>query len=115
MTKLNSATVQAMRDREQHQFGERHPSPRASIELGQRHCLYGAPSHWMRRWAGGCPRTGFETLSAQVPEDIAYPMLYLASAEVRWMTGHTIAVDGGSTLPDSGYAMEEQWAAKQGE
>jgi 3-oxoacyl-[acyl-carrier protein] reductase len=49
------------------------------------------------------------------PEDVAYAMLYLASAEARWVTGQTIVVDGGSTLPESGYAMEEQWAGRQGE
>ncbi len=35
------------------------------------------------------------------PEDIAYAMLYLASAEARYVTGQTICVDGGSTLPES--------------
>jgi 3-oxoacyl-[acyl-carrier protein] reductase len=50
--------------------------------------------------------------SMGAPEDIAYAMLYLASAEAHWVTGQTIVVDGGSTLPESGYAMEEQWAAR---
>ncbi len=35
------------------------------------------------------------------PEDIAYAMLYLASDEARYVTGQTIVVDGGSTLPES--------------
>ena len=48
------------------------------------------------------------------PEDVAYAMLYLASAEARWVTGQTIVVDGGSTLPESGYAMEAQWASREG-
>jgi 3-oxoacyl-[acyl-carrier protein] reductase len=43
------------------------------------------------------------------PEDIGYAMLYLASAEASWVTGQTLIVDGGMTLPESGYAMEEQW------
>jgi 3-oxoacyl-[acyl-carrier protein] reductase len=47
------------------------------------------------------------------PEDIAYAMMYLASDEARWVTGQTIVVDGGSTLPESGYAMEEQWASRE--
>jgi 3-oxoacyl-[acyl-carrier protein] reductase len=45
------------------------------------------------------------------PADIAAAFLFLASAEARWITGQTIVVDGGATLPDSGYAMEEQWDA----
>jgi 3-oxoacyl-[acyl-carrier protein] reductase len=44
------------------------------------------------------------------PEDIGYAMLYLASAEASWVTGQTLIVDGGATLPESGYAMEEQWS-----
>lgn len=48
----------ALRDwltREQAMFSARHPASRASFETGERHYLYGAPSHWMRRWAGGFP------------------------------------------------------------
>ena len=33
------------------------------------------------------------------PEDIAHCMLYLASDEARYVTGQTICVDGGATLP----------------
>ena len=36
-------------------------------------------------------------------------MLFLASAEACWITGQTLIVDGGATLPETGYAMEEQW------
>jgi 3-oxoacyl-[acyl-carrier protein] reductase len=36
-----------------------------------------------------------------VPEDIAHAMLYLASDEASYVTGQTIVVDGGSTLPES--------------
>jgi 3-oxoacyl-[acyl-carrier protein] reductase len=50
---------------------------------------------------------------AGAPEDIAYAMLFLASREAGWITGQTLVVDGGMTLPESGYAMEEQWAKAQ--
>jgi 3-oxoacyl-[acyl-carrier protein] reductase len=43
------------------------------------------------------------------PEDIAAAVLFLASREAGWITGQTIVVDGGATLPESGYAMEELW------
>lgn len=36
-----------------------------------------------------------------VPEDIANAMLYLASDEAAYVTGQTLVVDGGSTLPES--------------
>ncbi len=40
------------------------------------------------------------------PDDIAYAMLYLASDEARYVTGQTICVDGGSTLPESPVFLE---------
>lgn len=43
------------------------------------------------------------------PDDIAYAMLYLASAQAGYVTGQTIVVDGGSTLPETGYAVEALW------
>ena len=38
------------------------------------------------------------------PEDIAYAMAFLASDEAGWITGQTLTVDGGQTLPESGLA-----------
>jgi 3-oxoacyl-[acyl-carrier protein] reductase len=38
------------------------------------------------------------------PEDIAYAMAFFASDEAGWITGQTLAVDGGQTLPESGVA-----------
>lgn len=43
------------------------------------------------------------------PDDIAYAMLYLASNEAKYMTGQTIVVDGGSSLPETGYAVRSLW------
>jgi 3-oxoacyl-[acyl-carrier protein] reductase len=47
--------------------------------------------------------------TAGVPDDVAYAMLYFASDEARWVTGQTLVVDGGMTLPESGQVMEETW------
>lgn len=41
------------------------------------------------------------------PEDIAYSMLFLATEEARYITGQTIVVDGGSTLPETPACMDE--------
>ena len=38
------------------------------------------------------------------PEDIAYAMAFFASDEAGWITGQTLTVDGGQTLPESGQA-----------
>ena len=35
------------------------------------------------------------------PEDVAYAMLFLASGEASYITGQTLIVDGGQTLPES--------------
>ena len=47
------------------------------------------------------------------PEDIAYCMLYLASDEARYLTGQTICIDGGSTLPESPVFLEELEGIKE--
>lgn len=41
------------------------------------------------------------------PEDIAYAMLYLASDQARYVTGQTLCIDGGSTLPESPVFLDE--------
>lgn len=47
--------------------------------------------------------------AAGEPDDIAWAMVYLASREARWVTGQTLVVDGGMTLPESGQVMEALW------
>jgi 3-oxoacyl-[acyl-carrier protein] reductase len=41
------------------------------------------------------------------PEDIAYAMSFLASEAARYVTGQTLVVDGGSTLPESPMFQEQ--------
>ena len=41
------------------------------------------------------------------PEDIANAMLFLASADAAYITGQTIVVDGGATLPESGAVLAD--------
>lgn len=46
------------------------------------------------------------------PEDIAYCMLYLASDEAAYVTAQTIAVDGGSCIPESPVQLREFYQEK---
>ncbi len=55
MTRLDTRALQEALAREQARFAKVHPNSRAAFAAGQAHYLYGAPSHWMRRWAGGFP------------------------------------------------------------
>ena len=61
-------------------------------ELGQEHIDAMAAAIPMRRLGD--------------PEDIGYAMLFLASAEAKYITGQTIVVDGGQLLPESAGALE---------
>lgn len=47
------------------------------------------------------------------PEDIAYAMLYLAGDQARYVTGQTLCVDGGSTLPESPVFLDELEGIKE--
>jgi glutamate-1-semialdehyde 2,1-aminomutase len=49
------ARVAALMAAEQARYAATHERSRELFEQGQQHWLYGAPSHWMRRWIGGWP------------------------------------------------------------
>ncbi|MDE2396524.1 MAG: aspartate aminotransferase family protein [Burkholderiales bacterium] len=55
MNSVAPERIQALMQAEQALYAERHPKSRALFEQGKQHWLYGAPSHWMRRWIGGWP------------------------------------------------------------
>lgn len=55
MSVIDRRRVARLMTAEQALFAERHPRSRALFEAGRQHWLYGAPSHWMRRWIGGWP------------------------------------------------------------
>ena len=52
---LRPDPVSVLLDREQARFQRANPRSAEAWEEGRRHFLYGGPSHWMRRWAGGFP------------------------------------------------------------
>ncbi|HUA89171.1 MAG TPA: transaminase [Steroidobacteraceae bacterium] len=52
---MTAPQAQALLEREERHYRERHPRSRGAFAEGEQHYLYGAPMHWMRRWAGGFP------------------------------------------------------------
>jgi glutamate-1-semialdehyde 2,1-aminomutase len=52
---MSSTAISAWLESEQARFAGARPRSRAAFAAGERHYLYGAPMHWMRRWAGGFP------------------------------------------------------------
>ncbi|UTW01871.1 SDR family oxidoreductase [Amphritea atlantica] len=63
--------------------------------------------------------TGLQEMASQIPAgylgtpaDIAHAMLFLASEQAAYITGQTITVDGGSTLPESPVLMEQFYRSK---
>jgi 3-oxoacyl-[acyl-carrier protein] reductase len=69
----------------------------------ERHANYSAES--MREYAAGVPAGRMGT-----PDDIGPTVVYLASEEARFITGQTVAVNGGNTvlrsvLGESAYAL----------
>ncbi|WP_299199660.1 SDR family oxidoreductase [uncultured Amphritea sp.] len=62
---------------------------------------------------------GLQEMASQIPigrlgapADIAHAMLFLASEQAAYITGQTITVDGGSTLPESPVLMEQFYRSK---
>jgi glutamate-1-semialdehyde 2,1-aminomutase len=69
VTRVDEEKIDDLIDREQARFAEGHPRSAAAWARGREHYLYGGPSHWMRRWAGGFP-VYLETARGTRVEDI---------------------------------------------
>ena len=52
---VSTARVDELMQAEQARYAKTHARSGALFEQGRLHWLYGAPSHWMRRWIGGWP------------------------------------------------------------
>lgn len=89
----------------------------AALELARRNVtVNGVEPGMIRTPAAG--NLGDASVAAQIardiplarmgePDDIANAMLFLASADAAYITGQTIVVDGGATLPESGAVLAD--------
>lgn len=75
-------------DAEQARFLRLHPRSAAAWQEGQRHFLYGAPSHWMRRWAGGFPVYVEEASGAHVGDIDGRGYVDFCLGDTGAMCGH---------------------------
>jgi glutamate-1-semialdehyde 2,1-aminomutase len=85
---MNPAGLAAWLAREQHEFSERRPGSRALYAAGERHYLYGAPLHWMRRWAGGFPLYAARASGAHVWCVDGFEYVDLCLGDTGAMAGH---------------------------
>lgn len=85
---MSPANVREWLAREQREFSERRPRSRALYAAGEQHYLYGAPLHWMRRWAGGFPLYAARASGARVWCVDGFEYLDLCLGDTGAMAGH---------------------------
>ena len=83
-----SSVLEELLASEQTRFADTHPRSRRLFDSGQANYLYGAPSHWMRRWAGGFPLYAARAAGARLVcvDEIEYVDLCLG--DTGGMCGH---------------------------
>lgn len=72
------------------------------------------PGNIMTEGLAGMGQDYLDKMTASIPigrlgtvDDIAHAVLYLASDEAAFVTGQTIAVDGGQVVPEGSMALED--------
>ncbi|RYY91063.1 MAG: aminotransferase class III-fold pyridoxal phosphate-dependent enzyme [Comamonadaceae bacterium] len=88
MIRLDPRRTQALLDQELAEFERLHPRSRASFAEGQDHYLYGAPSHWMRRWAGGFPLSVKAAHGARLTDVDGIDYIDFCLGDTGGMCGH---------------------------
>lgn len=83
-----NGVIDALLDREQERFAKAHPRSAAAWAEGRKHFLYGGPSHWMRRWAGGFPCYVDEAKGAHVRDIDGHDYVDFCLGDTGGMCGH---------------------------
>jgi glutamate-1-semialdehyde 2,1-aminomutase len=75
-------------DAEQDRFQTMHPRSAKAWQDGKQHFLYGGPSHWMRRWAGGFPIYVEEASGAHIRDIDGRDYVDFCLGDTGGMCGH---------------------------
>lgn len=85
---MTTPTVDRLIDAEQERFRSARPRSAKAWEEGKRHFLYGGPSHWMRRWAGGFPVYVEAAQGARVRDIDGHDYVDFCLGDTGGMCGH---------------------------
>ena len=81
-------TIDRLIDAEQSRFAGAHTRSAAAWARGREHFLYGGPSHWMRRWAGGFPVYVDEARGCHVRDIDGHDYVDFCLGDTGGMCGH---------------------------
>jgi glutamate-1-semialdehyde 2,1-aminomutase len=85
---MTEPDLEALIDLQQRRFADRHPKSAAAWREGRKHFLYGGPSHWMRRWAGGFPLYVDTARGAEVRDIDGHVYADFCLGDTGGMCGH---------------------------
>lgn len=83
-----SEIIDKLIDTEQARFAATHPRSAQAWARGREHFLYGGPSHWMRRWAGGFPVYVEEAVGSHVRDIDGHDYVDFCLGDTGGMCGH---------------------------
>jgi len=87
-TEQRAGVIDRLLDAEQERFRRTHPRSADAWQEGKRHFLYGGPSHWMRRWAGGFPVYVDEASGAHIRDIDGHDYIDFCLGDSGGMCGH---------------------------
>lgn len=88
VTSIDERQIDLLIDREQARFSAAHPRSAQAWARGREHFLYGGPSHWMRRWAGGFPIYVAEAKGARLIDIDGCKYVDFCLGDTGGMCGH---------------------------
>jgi glutamate-1-semialdehyde 2,1-aminomutase len=87
-TGIDPGRAAALYARERVRFAKAHPGSGELFARGKDHYLYGAPLHWMRRWAGGWPIYVERAAGTRLVDVDGHDYVDFCLGDTGAMTGH---------------------------